>query len=435
MSPSLSELSAIYSESDDQKSDSWAVNEYVFMLHDRPPYNRFVCGNQLTLPQESSIEIIEELEKFYEKKFSSHLMKMVVVTNSPLDDIKAKIIEHFSKIKKQKLEPFNWPVGVNTGQMIKYFSKDRMFLTLSIPIEIEETYPEELKIYDFFSHLLAINTPGSFYYDLANKGYIRSGRSYFYQLKNFGKINVILVLHEMGRKNLDEILSMFIQWVEFLAEGGRNLKLLYEEYNSKCKIQAFSQQLDEEYVGELSEQMQKINIEEMLSNKVQYDDEKVKYYFSKIKVRDMASSKPSWNFNVTLGIDAQNLDPKLDKFEKGDVYFQVEYSSSPLNFTYTSTDFGFTYPLSNPFSFNGELKSNFDGNQSVSVRAIEQCPGFWIKSDFPIKSDQITINLLLGFEYLDLKSRQLMKIFFSVVFNQLSLSIDRANDAGYSAYL
>ena len=426
---SLTELISIYDEFDIYKNNAECLRDYFSMLHDFPPRNQFFCGNQMTLPQRNSVEIVKELEMFYESKVSAHIMKMVVVTNSSMDVIKDKIFEHFSKIEKRKVEPFNWPLEVNNGQMIKYFSKHYTSLTLSIQVKIEENYPEELKIYDFFAHLLVTSAHDSFYYKLSE--YIRSGNSYFYHLKNLGKICVFFKLKKKGKENLDEILSMFVQWVELLVEGGGNQALLYKQYLSYYKIRDFSKPLDLDYIGQLSDRMQTMNIERVLSHNIQYDTEKVKYYFSKIKVRDMKSDKPSWSFNATLGIDAQNIDHELDEFVKGNVYFQTEYSLSPLNFTFTSKDFGLSYPSSNLFSFKGELEADFDGNQSVSISAIEQSPGFWVKTDFPIKSQQIFIKLSLSFECFDVKARQLLKIFFSVVKGQFAKLVDFAKEAGY----
>jgi secreted Zn-dependent insulinase-like peptidase len=423
----VSELHTIHREFETHKDDPDFIRGHFYSMHDPFPYNRFICGNSKTLHSDNPKELLKAVKQFYEQNISSTLMKLVVISNSPITEVQSMISKHFSGIRKLPVSSRIRHGKITTGRIIKHNSKDGTTLIVTIPISIDSNYPAEAKLFEFLSHLIVAQSPNSLYHELAKKGYISSCKSKFKQLKTYGKIWIICNLTECGEKNIEFILKMHIAWIELLTKGSLKEQELYEEFICKSQLEEYSNPLDIDYIGKLSKDMQRMDIEKSLAGESQYDEKVMRYYFSKVKMTKRSGSKILFNFNATLGTTSK----EDQNFELSDVDFQLEYSNQPLNFKVRSENFGFEYPILNPYSFVGPLEITLEKDQTVNFSAIKKYSGIWVKEDFPVKSPQIAIKLSFLLKRFDVKSRQLFKVYFSLIEAELIKDINLAMNAGF----
>ena len=91
------EINAVNSEWENNlQSDSWRLYQ-LFNNWSNPDssFNIFGCGNLDTLNKD---DIYDRLKEFHDKWYSSNIMKLVVYSNKPLDEIEAIIRDKFSLI-------------------------------------------------------------------------------------------------------------------------------------------------------------------------------------------------------------------------------------------------------------------------------------------------------------------------------------------------
>lgn len=74
-------------------------------LDPRHPFSGFMVGNADTLADRPGADIRDELIGFYERTYSSHLMKLVVVGREPLDVLEDWARARFSTIPRREFEP------------------------------------------------------------------------------------------------------------------------------------------------------------------------------------------------------------------------------------------------------------------------------------------------------------------------------------------
>ena len=104
-------------------------------------YNHFGTGNETTL---SDPKIRDALLDFYHKHYSSNLMCLCVLNNSPIDDLETQVRELFSQIENKEVElpdisivpPFN---DNNTHKMVELESiEDKDIITLIWEVKYSE---------------------------------------------------------------------------------------------------------------------------------------------------------------------------------------------------------------------------------------------------------------------------------------------------------
>jgi insulysin len=81
------------------------------------PFHNFGCGNKETLSKHNIKEI---LKNFYDKYYSSNIMKLVVLSNIEMDVMEKKIKKIFSKIPNKNIDlPYKFNNVSNYGPFTK----------------------------------------------------------------------------------------------------------------------------------------------------------------------------------------------------------------------------------------------------------------------------------------------------------------------------
>eukprot|EP00798_Chlamydomonas_sp_ICE-L_P019512 gene19512-26183_t len=120
------EVKAVDSEhSKNIDSDAWRLMQlHKHTANQLHPWSKFFTGNNLTLgvqPKEKGLDIRQGVEDFYNKWYSSNLMRLAVISRHSLDELEAMVRADFSSVKNKELEVPKMPViPVRDSQSLEF---------------------------------------------------------------------------------------------------------------------------------------------------------------------------------------------------------------------------------------------------------------------------------------------------------------------------
>ncbi|TIB35721.1 hypothetical protein E3P86_02628 [Wallemia ichthyophaga] len=224
------EVKAVDSENKKNlQSDLWRLFQLEKGLSN-PPMSNFGTGNWDTLFSEPSMKGLdprEELIKWYETHYSSHLMKLCVFGKESLDELEQLAVDNFSAIPQRDIpEPhFSsnvWPEDAYKSIIFTETIKDLRQLALTF------TFPEQDAYYNtkpgnFLSHILGYEGKGSLCSYLKQLGYINSlsaGFGFSAPGFEFFKINLDLTTKGIGKWK--ECLRLIFNYIDMMKKFSDN---------------------------------------------------------------------------------------------------------------------------------------------------------------------------------------------------------------------
>jgi len=201
---------------------------YQSVIKKGHPAANFSVGNQETLGHVK----VESLIDFYKKKYSANIMKLVLMSNKPLNEMEKTAKKYFSPIKNT-----NYKVKKYDSEVIPKKSLPAVLnvVTIKDTKEIELIFPMasmnkywKSKPHSILGHLLGHEGKGSLLSllkkeNLANAIYTSIPSSTY--AATF-ETNISLTDH--GLKNVDKIVSYFFSYINMVNKNGYK-KYIYEE--------------------------------------------------------------------------------------------------------------------------------------------------------------------------------------------------------------
>ncbi|KRX06860.1 Metalloenzyme, LuxS/M16 peptidase-like protein [Pseudocohnilembus persalinus] len=254
------ELNAV--DSEHQKNlnqDNWRFS-HLFRISglQGSTFNRFGTGSKETL---SIPDIKDQIIKFYNKYYSSNLMKLVVLSNQNLDIIKEQIQQNFQLIQNKNLKvpiykdlPFNQQ-NLSQQWTIVSLSKINVLEFLWVLPDQHINFKNHPILY--ISHFLGHegeNTPYQLLKELNLVHSLSCGPTNYQQL--FTVFKVKLNLTQKGLKNISQIRNIIFQSIKYLKEKGIQ-KYFYDELQliNNLQFNTKSNENPSVYVQELSSRM------------------------------------------------------------------------------------------------------------------------------------------------------------------------------------
>ncbi|KAJ2024350.1 metalloprotease [Coemansia sp. S85] len=246
-------------------SDSWRLQHLESKLSDQNhPHSKFMPGNMDSLQQSAKdhgLDLQEELIKFYNKYYSSDIMKLIVCGNHALDQLVEWTVSKFSAIKSKGdnvQRDLGHPVSAEfLGKVIYYKTvddKDVMIIRFPIPSvsAMYRSYP-----FYYINHFIAHKGPGSITSYLKRQGWATG----MVVSTNFGKddgfceFSITIKVTQNGLKHYEDILRVVFAYVRMLVSGGPQEWAHHElssqlqlRFDSKKKSKAVSQALSYMYL-------------------------------------------------------------------------------------------------------------------------------------------------------------------------------------------
>ncbi len=221
------ERKAVHSEyvaklKDDARRE-WDV--YRELMDPGHPGAKFSVGNLTTLADREDSLVRDEMIRFYQTHYSSHLMSLAVLGRESLNDLEAMVRDGFSAVAKRDVElkvdypPLFDPQNLPASLEIKP-EKELRQLTFNFPIPNPDALYQK-KPYAFIAHMLGHEGRGSLLSLLKRLGWaegIYAGTSF--HSRSDAVFQLSIQLTPQGVRARDQIVSLVFHCIEQLKARG-----------------------------------------------------------------------------------------------------------------------------------------------------------------------------------------------------------------------
>ncbi|OUM68252.1 hypothetical protein PIROE2DRAFT_39354 [Piromyces sp. E2] len=242
------------------QTDSWRISQ-IERNYSNPnhPYHKFYTGNFETL---NIPDIRDRVIEFYNKYYSSNLMKLVILGNESIETLFKWAKLYFSKIKNKNLtlEKFNDPPLTQEYLMKEICIKpimDMSLLILIFPVPNTDEFYKE-KPFHYFTHLIGHEGKGSIISFLKSKDLAYSLETGITNIiDEYANFKIEISLTEKGLSNYEEVIEIVFQYIEMLKNEGVQ-EWIYNELEtmSKCSFLYEDKDHNDCLVASLSSVMQ-----------------------------------------------------------------------------------------------------------------------------------------------------------------------------------
>ena len=232
------------------------------MLSDHPA-NRFLIGNLETLGDKKGSSLHKETVNFYNKYYSSNIMKVAMISNLSLAEMEVKAQKYFSDIENKKIEKPTVTSKLDFdnigGKRVHYVpNEDVKKLQLDFTIT-DNSDAFAVKPNRFVTYLLSNEMQGSPAQILRDKGWVSqlSASSAPSHYGNYGALTVDIELTDEGMKNREKITATLMRYIDLIKQKGVDSKYFSEIKTSLNDQFKFLEKGDEfNYVSALTGSMQ-----------------------------------------------------------------------------------------------------------------------------------------------------------------------------------
>ena len=194
-------------------------------LDPRHPLSQFLVGNAQTLADRPGADIRDELIAFYERTYSSHLMKLVVVGREPLDVLERWVRARFAVVPRRDFEPPRiatplYPEGLLPARL--QVEPVRELRTISLSFAVPPLRPHyRAHPLALVSHLLGHEGRGSLLSALKARGWaegLSAGPGMGH--RDFATFRVSIQATEAGLANRDDVVALVFACLRLIREEG-----------------------------------------------------------------------------------------------------------------------------------------------------------------------------------------------------------------------
>ncbi len=194
-------------------------------LHPRHPLSRFLVGTAETLADRPGADVRDELIDFYESRYSSHLMKLVVVGREPLDVLEHWVRTRFTAVPRRDYEPPRITTPLHREGLLPAWldvEPIREIRTISLSFAIPPLRPHyRAKPLALASHLLGHEGRGSLLSALKARGWaegLSAGPGMGHP--DFATFGITIRATEAGLAHRGEVIASVFAYLDLIREEG-----------------------------------------------------------------------------------------------------------------------------------------------------------------------------------------------------------------------
>ena len=194
-------------------------------LDPRHPLARFHVGTEETLAERPGAEVRDELIAFYERTYSAHLMKLVVLGREPLDDLERFVRTRFEVVKRRPAERLRIAAPLFREGLLPArlaIEPIRETRTLSLSFAIPPLRPHyRAKPVALISHLVGHEGGGSLLSALKERGWaegLSAGPGVSHP--DFATFGITVRATEAGIANADEVVALVFAYLDLVRADG-----------------------------------------------------------------------------------------------------------------------------------------------------------------------------------------------------------------------
>ena len=214
------ERNAVNSESvKNLLDDNWIFNDIIKkIMINNFSFNHYTCGNLDTL---SGPNLDEKVKKFFDEKYSSDIMHLIVHVNDKinLETLVNDITKTFSEIKKKENITKEHKYGdlLICNQTLKYIPNTDID-AMTICIQIEKKYKNLIDTpFQLLDWIISSKSDNTIFKILEDKGYITDiDNGKIFKFDDNILYIVKFILTKKGLQNTDEIYKLFFDYINSL---------------------------------------------------------------------------------------------------------------------------------------------------------------------------------------------------------------------------
>ena len=194
-------------------------------LDPRHPLSRFLVGNTETLADRPGADIRDELIAFYERSYSAHLMKLVVVGREPLDVLENWVRTRFAAVPRRDFEPPRITAPLYREGLLPArldIEPVREIRTISLSFAIPPLRPHyRAHPLALVSHLLGHEGRGSLLSALKARGWaegLSAGPGMDHP--DFATFGITIQATEAGLANRNDLIASVFAYLELIRREG-----------------------------------------------------------------------------------------------------------------------------------------------------------------------------------------------------------------------
>ncbi|GGF69315.1 insulinase family protein [Alteromonas lipolytica] len=242
------------------------------------PANRFLIGNLETLGDKEGSKLHSETVNFYQRYYSANIMKLAMISNRPLAEMKALATQYFGDIKNKNIDNPTVDEKLDFSQVggkrIHYVPNEDV-KKLNIDFTIRNNSDEfAYKPNQFLTYLIGSEMPGTPAYQLKAMGLISnlSASASPAMYGNYGSFSINIDLTDAGMQNREAIVAVVMQYIDLIRQQGVDEKYFSEIQTSLNNRFRFLQKTDAfGYVSNLAAAMQEVPAKFAVSSPYYYE--------------------------------------------------------------------------------------------------------------------------------------------------------------------
>ncbi|MFT5451458.1 MAG: protease-3 [Enterobacterales bacterium] len=206
------------------------------------PANRFLIGNLETLSDKEDSKLHPKTVEFFNKYYSSNIMRVALLSNLPLDEMEELAIKHFSNIRNKQIKKPKVTTKLDMGKIASkriYYIPNKDSKELILDFTITNNMEDfAVKPNYFINYLLSSEMPGTPAFTLREQGLISSlsSNSSPNMYGNYGNLTVNIALTDAGMKKRELIVATVMQYLSIIREKGVDDKY-YKEIKTSLNNQ------------------------------------------------------------------------------------------------------------------------------------------------------------------------------------------------------
>ena len=194
-------------------------------LDPRHPLSRFPAGNAQTLADRPGADVRGELVAFHESRYSSHLMKLVVVGREPLDVLEDRVRTRFAAVPRRDVEPPRITVPLYREGLLPArldVEPVRELRTIALSFAIPPVLPHHpAHPLALVAHLLGHEGPGSLLSALKARGWAEGlNVGLGMRHRDFATLGITIHATEAGLANHAGVIAAVFACLDLIREKG-----------------------------------------------------------------------------------------------------------------------------------------------------------------------------------------------------------------------
>lgn len=273
------ERNAVHAEWTMKSPNDWVILGQLdgLTLNPKHPIHQFNWGNLHSLADKGDLKLQDALVSFYNTYYSANLMKAVLISNLPIDEMQKLAKNYFGLIpnKHTPVPSLAVPAATpeNLKKMVHYAPQTQMQQLRVSFVMTNNAQQFAVKPNGYVNYLLNNEMPGTLASTLRDLG-LSEALYTSYDAKaygNAGSFNLYIDLTETGLQNHDTVMAAVLQYLDLLRTKGVDQQYFAEIKQSLSNSFRFKEKInDYNYAMQIAADLQHLPTEYVLSSEYEY---------------------------------------------------------------------------------------------------------------------------------------------------------------------